>query len=230
MVKNLSTCLSSSKTYQYFKLSGIAEKDIIQFSTNSIPKGLVPLEELFDNNDVAKCPGVKPNNEEVHDVNIGTEQDPKVVKVTSKLPQEIKEKYIQLLQKNVDVFVWSYEDLKFYDTDVIKHTIPLKENENYFKKKLRRLNPLLYPMIEKDIKKLFEAKIIVSLRHSKRLENVIPMRKKNGEIRICIDFKNLNRVSHRDNYPLPKMDHILQRVLGSQRLSMLDGFSGYNQI
>lgn len=66
-------------------LNHIAEKDIIQLSTNNIPKGLVPLEELFDNNDVAKSTGVKPNGEEVQDVNIGTEKDPKVVKISSKL-------------------------------------------------------------------------------------------------------------------------------------------------
>ena len=179
-------------------LNQIVEKYIIQLSTNSIPKGLVRLEELFDNNDVEKHLGVKPNIEEVQDVNIGTEQDPKVVKVASKLPQEIKEKYIQLLQKNVDVFSWSYEDLKVYDTDVVKHTIPMKENEKPFRQKLRRLNPLLFPIIEKEITKLFEAKIIVSLRHSKWLANVVPMRKKNGEIRICIDFRNLNRVSLKD--------------------------------
>lgn len=107
-------------------LNQIAKKVIIQLSTNSIPKGLVPLEELFDNNDVAKSLGVNPNNEELQDVNIGTKQDPKVVKVASKLPQEIKEKYIQLLQKNADVFAWSYEDLKVYDIDVSRHTIPLK--------------------------------------------------------------------------------------------------------
>ena len=45
-----------------------------------------------------------------------------------------------------------------------------------------------------------------------------------------MDFRNLNQVSLKDNYPLPKMDHILQRVVGSQRMSMLDGFSGYNQV
>ena len=43
-------------------------------------------------------------------------------------------------------------------------------------------------------------------------------------------MRNLNRVSLKDNYPLPKMDHILQRAVGTQRLSMLDGFSGYNHI
>ena len=60
--------------------------------------------------------------------------------------------------------------------------------------------------------------------------NQVPVRKKNGEIRICIDFIKLNRVSLKDHYPLPKMDHILQRVVGSERISTLDGFSGYNQI
>ena len=41
---------------------------------------------------------------------------------------------------------------------------------------------------------------------------------------------NLNRASLNDNYPLPKMDHILQRVVEATRISMLDGFSGYNQV
>ena len=118
--------------------------------------------------------------------------------------------------------------MKVYDTNVIKHTITLKENEKPLRNKLRRLNPLLFPVIEKEIKNLFDAKIIVSLSHSKCSDKVVPVRKKNREIRICIDFKNLNRVSLRDNYPLPKMDHILQRVVGSQRLSMFDGFLGYN--
>ena len=85
-------------------------------------------------------------------------------------------------------------------------------------------------MIEKEVKKLFDAKIIVSLRFSKWVANLVPVRKKSGEIRLCIDFRNLNQVSLKDNYPLPKMDHILQRVVGSQRMSILDGFSGYNQI
>ena len=67
-------------------LNQILDKEIIQLSKNSIPKGLVPLEELFDYNNVSKSPGVKPNNEDFEDVNIGTEQDLKVVKIARKLP------------------------------------------------------------------------------------------------------------------------------------------------
>ena len=54
------------------------------------------------------------------------------------------------------------------------------------------------------------------------------MRKKTAEIRLCIDFQNFNKASLKDNYPLPKMDYILQKVVGSSRISMMDGFSGYN--
>jgi hypothetical protein len=47
---------------------------------------------------------------------------------------------------------------------------------------------------------------------------------------ICVYFRNLNRSSKKDNYPLPNMEHILQRVTGSARMSMIDGFSCYNKI
>ena len=89
---------------------------------------------------------------------------------------------------------------------------------------------MLLPVIQKELKKLLDAKIIVLLRYSKWIANLVPVRKKNGEIRLCGDFRNLNKCSLKDNYLLPKMDHILQRVVGAKRMSFLDGYSGYNQI
>eukprot|EP00253_Pinus_taeda_P018977 PITA_18977 len=59
---------------------------------------------------------------------------------------------------------------------------------------------------------------------------MVPVRKKNGDIRICIDFRNLNKASLKDNFPLPTMEQILQSVAGSELMSFLDGFLGYNQI
>ena len=86
------------------------------------------------------------------------------------------------------VFAWSYSDLKAYDTSIIQHTIPIKKDEMPFKQKLRRINPKLLPLIEKEIKKLFEEKIIVALRFSRWVANLVPVRKKNGEIGLCIEF------------------------------------------
>ena len=69
------------------------------------------------------------------------------------------------------------------------------------------------------------------MRHLKWVSNLVPVRKKSGEIRLyCVDFRNLNRASNKDNYPVPPMEKILQMVSGSELFSLLDGFSGYNQV
>ena len=86
------------------------------------------------------------------------------------------------------------------------------------------------PLVEKEIKKMYDARIIVPVRYSDWISNLVSVRKKTGEIRLCIDFRNLNKASLKDNYPLPKMDHILQRVVGSKIISLLYGFSGYNRV
>ena len=76
---------------------------------------------------------------------------------------------------------------------------------------------------------MYDAKIILPIRYFEWVSNIVPVRKKTGEIRLYIDFRNLNNASLMDNYPLPMMDHILQKVAGSKIISLLDGFSGYNQ-
>jgi hypothetical protein len=204
--------------------------DILQLKNNVLPRGLVLLEDLFDFNDEAKKLKIEASGKEVEDCNIGTEENPKIIKLSKSLPPEQKRKYIENFKEYIDVFSWGYEDLKSYDKSIIQHRIPIKEEHKPFRQKLRRINPKLLPLIEKEIKKMYDAKIIVPLRFSKWVSNLVPTRKKTNEIRLCIDFKNLNKVSLKDNYPLPKMDHILQKVVRSSRISLLDGFSGYNQV
>src|SRR3984957_16573857 len=128
------------------------------------------------------------------------------------------------------MFAWSYDELRTYDTTVIEHKIPLKPNFKPFRQKLRQINPILLPVVEKEVKKIMDAKIIVPLRYSDWVANLVPVRKKSGEIRLCVDFRNLNKSSRKDNYPLPNMEHILQKVTGASRISMIDGFFEYNQI
>ena len=121
------------------------------------------MEKLFDHNDVAKNPKVKPIENVVEDRNIGTEENPKIIKLSRNFPVKEKEEYVNLMKKYTDVFAWSYEDLKEYNTSIIQHTIPIKPGGKPFRQKLRRINPKLLPIIEKEIKKLFDAKIIVTL-------------------------------------------------------------------
>ena len=77
---------------------------------------------------------------------------------------------------------------------------------------------------------MLAARIIRPVRHTTWVSNPVIVRKKSGEIRICIDFRNLNQASLKDNYLLPNMENLLQSVTGTGMLSMLDGFSGYNQV
>ena len=69
-------------------LTHIADKEILQLKSNSFLKGLVPLEELFDQNDVARTPRVVPIETEVEDFNIGTAQDPKFINIFKNCPRE----------------------------------------------------------------------------------------------------------------------------------------------
>ena len=57
-----------------------------------------------------------------------------------------------------------------------------------------------------------------------------PSKEKLGEVQLCVDFWNLNRALKKDNYPIPPMEQLLHTVLGSEIFSLLDGFSGYNQV
>lgn len=113
----------------------------------------------------------------------------------------------------------------------MEHTIPLKdENARPFRQKLRQINPKLAPLVQKELTKMLAAGIIAQTRHSTWCSNLVIVRKKNGTIRLCVDFRNLNLACKKDNYPLPKMETLLQRVTGSGMMSLLDGFSGYNQV
>lgn len=165
-----------------------------------MPTGLTPLEGIFYSNDIPRKPKMHPLNAEIEDCNIGTKQNPKMIKLSKALPPNQKLKYIELFREFQDVFAWGYEDLKVYDTSIIHHTIPLKDNQKPFKKKIRRVNLVLLPLIEKEVKRMYEAGIIAPIRFSEWVSNLVPTRKKIGEIRLCVDLRNLNKVSKR---PLP---------------------------
>ena len=56
------------------------------------------------------------------------------------------------------------------------------------------------------------------------------MPKKDGRIRVCVDFRDLNKASPKDDFPLPHIDELVDFTAGYALLSFMDGFSVYNQI
>ena len=80
------------------------------------------------------------------------------------------------------------------------------DNEKPVQQKLRKIHPNLENQIKTKLNKLLKARIIFPVRHSKWVSNMVPVRNKNGDIRICIDFQNLNKARQKDNFPLPPME------------------------
>jgi hypothetical protein len=76
----------------------IAAYEIVQLSTNRIPKGLVPLERLFDNNDVAVKLQTAEKESDVFKYNVANEQDPRHVNLASHLSDKQKDDYGKLLK------------------------------------------------------------------------------------------------------------------------------------
>lgn len=191
------------------------------------------MEHLYDLHDKFK----KPTNYKTHSssmkyetFNLGTEKNPKNVNLGLGCSPQEKAAFVKLFKEYKDVFAWTYEDLNTFDTSIMQHVIPLEKETKPYQKKLHKMHPSLEPLVKKELKKMLDAKIIFPVRHTCWVANLLPMRKKNGDIRLCIDFRNLNRASQKENYSVPSMERILQCISWFEMLSLLYGFSGYNQV
>ncbi|KAF9760555.1 Transposon Tf2-6 polyprotein, partial [Nosema granulosis] len=83
--------------------------------------------------------------------------------------------------------------------------------------------------IEKEIRKNLNLGII---RRSKSAwcSRIVPVTKPDGTLRMCIDYRPLNKITKKDRYPLPRIDEILDALAGSEFFTSLDATSGYYQI
>ena len=84
------------------------------------------MERLFDVNDVTVKPTKKEHEEDIEYCNIGTKQRPKLVKLAKGIPEEYEQRYLDLFTEYVDIFTWSYDDLKTYDTSIIQYSFEIK--------------------------------------------------------------------------------------------------------
>ena len=84
-------------------------------------------------------------------------------------------------------------------------------------------------MVE-EIRKLLEADFIREVYYPNWLANVVMVKKANEKWRMCINFTDLNRACPKDNYPIPRIDTLVDSTARHELLSFMDTFSGYNQI
>ena len=98
------------------------------------------------------------------------------------------------------------------------------------KEHLRRSAVQKRKAIGEEVARLLAAEFIREIYHSEWLANVVMVPKKDKSLRMCIDFKHINRACPKDHFPLPRIDQIVDSTAGCERLSFLDAYSGYHQI
>ncbi|RVW49172.1 hypothetical protein CK203_087496 [Vitis vinifera] len=141
-----------------------------------------------------------------------------------------RNRLIHLLKSYLDVFTWSYKDMLGLDPSIIQEHLPILLHARPVKQKLRRLYPHWSLRVKGEIRKQLNVGFISMVEYPKWLANFTPVPKEDGKARFCVDFKDLNKVSPKDDFPLLHIDLLVDSTVGHLMLSFMDGFFGYNQI
>ena len=144
----------------------------------------------------------------------------------SNLTTEQKTQFTSFLYRWQDIFSKGITDLG--NCDLVKHKINLSD-EIPIKEPHRRILPALFQEVREHLREMLDAGTIRPS-NSPYSSNVVIVRKKDGSIRFCVDFRKLNNKTIKDAYPIPRVEDTLHLLAGAKYLSKLDLRSGYWQV
>ena len=169
-----------------------------------------------DKNSWNLCLGKDTEDEHLAHINIGDVE----------LSSDEYEQLWQLLHKHKNVFSMNEDDLGY--TDIIKHRI-LTTDEVPIKLQDRRIPPHLQPEVRRELQKWLDSGVIIES-SSPYGSQIVVVKKKDGGIRICCDFRALNNKTIKDAFPLPNITEVLESLGGASFFSSLDLTQGYMQV
>ena len=147
-------------------------------------------------------------------VDIGDGSVPRPTFINQNLEADYKSKLIALLKGYIDCFAWSYTEMPGLSRDLVEHRLPIKKGFRPYKQPLRRFNSAINDRIKEEINRLLQAEFIRPCRYAEWVSNIVPVEKKDtGKIRVCIDFRDLNRATPKDEYPMPIADMLINDAL-----------------
>ena len=104
--------------------------------------------------------------------------------------------------------------------DLVEHRLPIKSGFRPHKQPLRRFNPSIYDRIKDEIDRLLKAQFIRPCRYVEWISNIVPVEKKDTDkVRVCIDFRDLNKATPKDEYPIPIADMLINDAFGHKVIS-----------
>ena len=116
------------------------------------------------------------------------------------------------------------------DSSIVQHRLPILPHARPVNQKLSRLHSRWSLQVKEEIPKQLSVGFLSVVEYPDWLANVLPIIKKDGRVRVCVDFCDLNKASLKDDFPLPHIDMLVNSTVGHSMLSFMDGFSRYNQI
>lgn len=144
----------------------------------------------------------------------------------SPLSQEWKNRITKKLREMPEVF--AQHDLDFGHTQKVKHCIKLHD-DTPFKHRARPIHPHDIGAVRKHLQELLSSGVIRES-ESPFSSPIVVVRKKNGDVRLCIDYRKLNLQTVKDAYALPNLEETFSALNGSKWFTVLDLKSGYYQI
>jgi len=116
------------------------------------------------------------------------------------------------------------------DPKVAVHCLSIKRGISPKTQPQRCFYAQLVSDIEKEFNKLIETGFVREVKYPTWIAKIVPVRKKNRQLHICVDFQDLNDACPRDDFPLPVTELMIDSTIGHEPLSFMDCTVGYNQI
>ncbi|KAL6315066.1 hypothetical protein AAG906_030919 [Vitis piasezkii] len=188
-----------------YKYSSVSCDDVSLFAPYSLTS------QIFDINDEIAQPD--------------SDDQPRELKIGLPLSTYERNRLIHLLRSYLNVFAWSYEDMSGLDPSIVQHHLPILPHARPIKQKLRRLHPHWSLQVKEEIQKQLSVGFILVVDYPEWLANVVHVPKKDDKVRVCVDFRDLNKASPKDDFPLPHIDLLVDGTVSHSMLSFMDGFS-----
>ncbi|KAI5340165.1 hypothetical protein L3X38_019439 [Prunus dulcis] len=148
-----------------------------------------PFEDEVHDAHAALEDGGQATLDELKELNLGTNEDPRPIFVSALLNPSEEESYHQLLFEYRDVFAWTYKEMPGLNPKVAVHHLTVKPGTRPIKQTQRRFRRKLLSQIEAEVDKLITAGFIREVKYPTWIVNIVSVKKKiTRQILICVDF------------------------------------------
>ena len=137
---------------------------------------------------------------------------------------------VVFLKNNIDVFAWNAYEAPGVDPSFICHHLNVNPSIIPRKQPPRCLSKEHSDAVKDKVMKLKQAGAIKEVFYHEWLANTVVVKKKTGKWRVCVDYIDLNKACSKDPFSMPRIDQLMNAIVGHPRMSFLDAFQGYHQI